>query len=375
MRTTPLLLTPGPLSTPDRVRARMAVDYGSRAPAFVAMSDTVRRELTRLVGDEATWVTVPLQGSGTFAVEAAIGTLLPRDGRLLVVINGAYGHRIAQITRTLGREVVTVETPEDTAPDLARVEELLAADPAITHVAAIVCETTTGMANPTVALAEIVERHGRRLILDAMSAFGVFDLMESDLRFDALVASSNKCLEGPPGMGFVVVRRDVLAGCKGNSPSVSLDLYAQAARFAVDGQWRFTPPTHIVAALSEAITAFLEEGGTAGRRARYVENQQILIVGLRAMGFRTLLPDAQMSPIIVTFLEPADPRYDFEAFYDGLRDAGFAIYPGKLTERATFRVGCIGQVFPDDMRAFVEAVRQWLANAGIESGAPATDGW
>lgn len=368
---TPLLLTPGPLTTSDAIRAAMTVDWGSRDPAFVAMSDEVRATVATLAGPADALVCVPVQGSGTFAVEATIGTLVPRAGKLLVLVNGAYGHRMVQIARTLGREVGFAEWAEDAPVDPVQVDALLAADPAVTHVAVVYCETTTGILNPLVEIAAVVARHGRRLLVDAMSAFGALPLTLDSVPFDAVMASSNKCLEGVPGIGFVIVRRDVLAGCKGQAHSVALDLFDQQVRFAKDGQWRFTPPTHVLAALHAAVVAHRDEGGVAGRGARYRENCDILVSGMRALGFQTLLPDTLQAPIILTFLQPASPAYEFERFYDALRRRGFAIYPGKLTVADTFRVGCIGQVFPDDIRRFLVAVRDAMNELGMTDGASA----
>lgn len=365
---TPLLLTPGPLTTADAVRAAMTVDWGSRDPAFVAMSDEVRATVASLAGPADKLVCVPVQGSGTFAVEAALGTLIPRDGRLLVLVNGAYGQRMVQIGKTLGRTVSALEWAEDQPVDPAQVDAALAADPSLTHVAVVYCETTTGILNPLAEVAAVVARHGRRLLIDAMSAFGALPLDLTTVPFDAVMASSNKCLEGVPGIGFVIVRRDVLAGCKGHAHSVALDLFDQAARFEKDGQWRFTPPTHVLAALHAAIVAHRAEGGVAGRGTRYRENRDILMAGMRALGFQLLLPDALQAPIILTFLQPASPAYDFERFYDALRRRGFAIYPGKLTVADTFRVGCIGQVFPDDIRRFLVAVREAMDELGMTDG-------
>lgn len=365
----PLLLTPGPLTTSPAVRAAMTVDWGSRDPVFVAMSDEVRATVGALAGPAEEVVCVPVQGSGTFAVEATLGTLIPRDGRLLVLVNGAYGHRMVQIARTIGRDVTSLEWAEDAPVDPGQVDAALSAEPGITHVAVVYCETTTGILNPLEQIAAVVARHGRRLLIDAMSAFGALPLSLADVPFDAVMASSNKCLEGVPGIGFVIVRRQVLASCKGHAHSVALDLFDQAARFAKDGQWRFTPPTHVLAALHTAIVAHREEGGVAGRGARYRENCAILVAGMRALGFQTLLPDALQAPIILTFLQPASPAYEFERFYDALRRRGFAIYPGKLTVADTFRVGCIGQVFPDDIRRFLVAVRDAMTELGMTDGA------
>lgn len=371
MPAVPLLLTPGPLTTAEATRAPMALDYGSRDPGFVALSDGVRHRLAALAGSSEELVAVPLQGSGTFVVEATLGTLVPSHGKVLVLVNGAYGRRMVEICRRIGRPVSALSWGEAEPVDPSAVEGALVDDPAITHVAVVYCETTTGILNPLAAIAEVVARHHRALLVDAMSAFGALPLQLADVPFDAVMASSNKCLEGVPGIGFAIVRRETLARCEGQAPSLSLDLHAQQARFAVDGQWRFTPPTHVLAALAAALDGHEAEGGVAGRGARYRESCGVLVDGLRALGFRTLLPDALQAPIIVTFLQPASPAYDFERFYEGLRSRGFAIYPGKLTEQDTFRVGCIGQVFPDDLRRFVQAVGEVMAEQGIASGAPA----
>lgn len=371
MSSSPLLLTPGPLTTATEVRAAASLDHGSRDPGFVARSEEVRQRLATLVGPPDTWVAVPLQGSGTFAVEAALGTLIPPQGKLLVAVNGAYGQRMVQIMSRMGRAAIPVTGSEERPFPPARLDQALAADPSITHVAVVHCETTTGVLNPLAEIAEVVHRHGRRLIVDAMSAFGAIPLPDDLSAIDAVLASSNKCLEGLPGVGFVIARRAALEASAGNSPSLSLDLHDQLARFDKDGQWRFTPPVQIVSALHAAILAHAQEGGVSGRGARYRDNCRTLVDGMRALGFQTLLPDEVQAPIIVTFLAPADPAWDFPAFYDALVERGFAIYPGKLTERDTFRVGCIGQVHRADLARFVDAVREVCASLGLSSLSPA----
>lgn len=370
----PLLLTPGPLTTTGRTRAALGRDWGSRDPAFVALTTELRERLVALIDGAAlddgdAFVCVPMQGSGTFGVEATIGTLVPPDGKLLVAVNGAYGRRMVQIAQTMGRAVVAQVDPEEQPTDVAALEATLRADPAITHVAAVHCETTTGLLNPIEAIAEVVQRAGRRLLIDAMSAFGALPLSARTLRFDAVMASSNKCLEGVPGMAFTLARRSALQACAGQAHSLALDLHAQHERFEKDGQWRFTPPTHVVAAFVEALRQHDVEGGVAGRGARYRDNGQTLVDGMRRLGFRTLLPDAVQAPIIFTFHEPDDPAWSFTAFYDALAARGFAIYPGKLTEVATFRVGCIGALQRADLQAFVEAVAEVLAAQGLTQAA------
>lgn len=367
----PLLLTPGPLTTSASVKQAMVHDWGSRDQGFVAINKMVLEKIVELAGAQGTHVTVPVQGSGTFAVEAMITTFVPRTGKLLVVMNGAYGQRARKIAEIAGRAVATYETPEDTPPDLAALDALLAGDKAITHVFAVHCETTSGILNPIAELAALVAQHGRRLLVDSMSAFGALEIDARKVPYDALAASSNKCLEGVPGLGFVVCRKEALAGCKGNATTLVLDLFDQAEGFAKTGQYRFTPPIHVIVALGKAIEEHAAEGGVAGRGKRYRENAKVLIDGMRAMGFRTLLADRLQAPIIVTFHMPTDPRFVFQQFYDGLKDRGYVIYPGKLTVAESFRMGCIGRLYPEQMKGALAAVREVLDEMRVSNGGPA----
>ncbi len=362
----PLLLTPGPLTTSRSVKAAMLHDWGSRDPAFIAMNAEVLEAITRLAGAEGSHVTVPVQGSGTFAVEAMITTLVPKGAKLLLLVNGAYGHRAAKIAAVAGRQPIVQETAEDTVPDLAKLEAALAADPGIGHVFVVHCETTSGILNPVADVAAIVAKAGRKLLVDSMSAFGALPIDLASVPFDALAASSNKCLEGVPGLGFVICRKSTLAACAGHATTVVLDLCEQQAAMEKTRQYRFTPPIHCIAALHQAIGEHAAEGGVAGRGGRYRRNCSVLIEGMRALGFETLLPDHLQAPIIVTFHMPADPRFDFQRFYDGLKDRGYVIYPGKLTVADSFRIGCIGRLDEGHMKGAVRAAAEVLADMGVQ---------
>jgi 2-aminoethylphosphonate-pyruvate transaminase len=366
-----LLFTPGPLTTSRAVKQAMVHDWGSRDAEFLRINRYVLDSINALAGGTASHVTVPVQGSGTFAVEAMITSFVPRDGKLLLLINGAYGQRARRIAEIAGRATVVHETPEDTPPDLAEVDRLLAADAAISHVFAVHCETTSGILNPIAEIAALVARHGRRLLLDSMSAFGALPVDAGSIAFDALAASSNKCLEGVPGLGFVICRREALPETKGNATTLVLDLHDQWQNFEKTGQYRFTPPIHVIVALGTAIEEHAAEGGVAGRGGRYAGNCRILIDGMRALGFRTLLPDALQAPIIVTFHMPSDPAFRFQEFYDRLKDRGYVIYPGKLTVADSFRMGCIGRLDACHMRGAVAAVREILSEMGVARCAPA----
>ena len=361
----PILLTPGPLTTSLATKAAMLRDWGSWDAAFNAVTARLRAKLTAIVAAADTHVCVPLQGSGTFAVEAAVNTLVPRDGHVLVLINGAYGKRLARLTEMMGRRTTTFETADDVPTTAGDVDRLLAADPSITHVGLIHCETSTGIENPLREIAAVVARHGRSLVVDAMSSFGALPIDARTTPFDALVAASGKCVEGPPGMGFVFVRKSVLERCAGNSTSLALDLFDQWTYMEKTTQWRFTPPTHVVVALDAALDQYVAEGGQPARLARYTANFDALMAGMRELGFRSFLPPAIQAPIIVTFHAPADAKYEFRRFYDRVRDKGFILYPGKLTQVETFRVGCIGAIGPAEMRHAVNAVRDTLAEMGI----------
>ncbi len=361
----PLLLTPGPLTTSASVKRAMLHDYGSRDRHFIEVNQGILDRLVGIAGAQGSHVAVPLQGSGTFVVEAMLGCFVPRDGRLLICINGAYGKRMAKICQYHGRSHTTVEFTEDEPVDPAAVEASLERDQTITHVAVVHSETTSGILNPLAEIARVVERCGRGLLVDAMSAFGAVPLDAREMRFDAVCASSNKCLEGVPGMGFCIAREEALADTKGNSPSLSLDLHDQWRAMQESGQWRFTPPTHVILAFDQALDEFDREGGVEGRGARYRANCALLVEGMRNLGFRTLLPDGLQAPNIVTFHMPENRKFVFERFYGLMREQGYVIYPGKLTQADSFRMGCIGRLDQDHMRGALAAVRHALDWLGI----------
>lgn len=367
----PLLLTPGPLTTSKSVKEVMVHDWGSRDSTFLRINREVLETLPSIVNASGTHVTVPMQGSGTFAVEAMLTTFIPPDGKVLLLINGAYGHRAKRVCEIARRAVEVHETPEDTPPDLAQVDRILAADKAITHVFVVHCETTSGILNPVAEVGALVARHGRRLLIDSMSAFGALPLDAAQVPFDAVAASSNKCIEGVPGLGFVIAREAALAGCTGNATTLVLDLYDQWQAFKKTGQYRFTPPIHVIVSFHQALKEFQQEGGQPGRGRRYAENCRTLIDGMRELGFSPLLPEHLQAPIIVTFRMPKDPSFVFQRFYDSLKERGYVIYPGKLTVADSFRIGCIGRLDADHMRGALVAVADVLQEMGISSLKPA----
>jgi len=371
----PILLTPGPLTTSLRTRQAMLRDWGSWDAAFNSITASLRQDLVQIVGGGDDYTCVPLQGSGTFSVEAAIGTIVPpasSGGKVLVPNNGAYCARIVRICGYLGRAVVDLPVPEDQPATPTIVEAALAADPSITHVTQVHCETGAGVLNELPAIAQVCRKHGKGLIVDAMSSYAALPIDVQSVPFDALVAASGKCLEGVPGMGFVIVRKSVLEARAGNAHSLAMDLHDQYVYMEKTTQWRYTPPTHVVAALRAAVDQFKEQGGQPARLARYQENCRTLVEGMATLGFRPFLRPEVQAPIIVTFHAPADPAYDFRTFYAKTRERGYILYPGKLTQVETFRVGCIGAIDANEMRNVVSAVAETLKDMGIKQVAPST---
>lgn len=352
----------------------MLRDWGSWDDDFRALTARLRRELLALIDDrEDEFTCVPLQGSGSYCVEAMLGTLLPREAKVLVLANGAYGQRAAQILAIQGRAHVVLDKGDYLPPRADEVATALAADPEITHVFVVQCETSSGILNPVAEISRTTYAAGRRLLVDSVSAFGALPAGLSDFRYEAMACSANKCIEGVPGFGFVFARKSDLREARGRSPSLALDLAAQWETLEASGQWRFTPPTHVVAAFLAALEMHTAEGGIGGRLARYSENRDVLVAGMRAAGFETLLPDSWLSPIIVTFFCPADPAFSFARFYQLMKAKGFIIYPGKLTEMDSFRLGCIGRLDAAVMRRVVQAAREALAEMGVTRAAPSTE--
>lgn len=354
-----LLFTPGPLTTSLSVKQAMLHDAGSWHADFNTIVAGIRERLLALAGvsKEAGYEAVLMQGSGTFGVEAVVTSAVPRNGRLLIITNGAYGERVVQVATVAGIGTRVLRYAEDTPADAADVRRLLADDAAITHVLAVHCETTTGLLNPVAAIGAVVAEHKRSYIIDAMSSFGAVPIGVADIGIDYLISSPNKCLEGVPGFSFVIARRDALLAAAGNARSFSLDLPGQWQGLEKTGQFRFTPPTHAILAFAQALDELDREGGIEARGARYRANHTTLVEGMRSLGFRPYLRPEVQSYIITAFHEPQHPRFHFAEFYSRLSDHGMLIYPGKLTRVPTFRIGNIGRIFQADIRQLLAAVR------------------
>lgn len=343
------LLTPGPLTTSETVKSAMMADRCTWDEDYKAVTRKIQSQLLDIArADASTYTTVLMQGSGTFSVESVITSAIGKDEKALILTNGAYGERIVQIAGMAGIPHLEYRSACNEHADERELRSILESDPDLTHLVLVHCETTTGILNPLELASDLAKEYGKILIVDAMSSFGGVDIDVPALGIDFLISSANKCIQGVPGFGFIIARRDRLEACKGRARSVSLDLYDQWRVMEADGKWRFTSPTHTVAAFSQALDELEQEGGVTARNRRYSDNNRLLRERMAAAGFRPYIEDDKQSPIITAFCYPYE-GFDFNAFYEYLKGEGFVIYPGKLTDEDTFRIGNIGEVYPSDM--------------------------
>ena len=361
------LFTPGPLTTSLTVKQAMLRDLGSRDVEFIAAVRELRDELLSVAGvsQEAGYEAIIMQGSGTFSVEAVIASAMPPHGKLLVVVNGAYGDRIVKIAKVHGIETVVQQYRENELPSLDAIDQALAEDDQIKMVVSVHCETTSGIINPIEKVGQIVSKYGRCYFVDSMSAFGAVPLDFEAAHIDFLVSSANKCIEGVPGFGFCVCRREALLATRGWSRTLSLDLLGQWEGLEKNGQFRFTPPTHTILAFRQALRELEQEGGVTGRAARYEENYRTLVTGMRSLGFVEYVDPELQGYIITSFRYPEDVNFQFEKFYDLLNEAGFVIYPGKVSDADCFRIGNIGRINKGDVEGLLEAIKDALAKMGV----------
>lgn len=357
-----LLLTPGPLTTSNGVRIAMLKDWCTWDKEYNNIVQEIRERLVKLVvpsGNYNKYTSVLMQGSGSFGVESVIGTSIPENGKLLILSNGAYGDRMGEIAQVLKINNIIEKFGDKDIIDINRMREILESNPDITHVSVVHSETTSGILNPIEKIGELVKEFNKIYIVDAMSSFGGIEIDIEEVKADFLISSSNKCIQGVPGFSFIICKRDILETCSGQARSLSLDLYSQwKVMEENNGKWRFTSPTHTVRAFYQALLELEKEGGIVEREKRYRKNNVILRNGMKNLGFKSLIPEEYQSPIITTFFVPNSPDYSFENFYYKLKKEGFVIYPGKVTDIDSFRIGNIGEVYPDDIYALLKAIEK-----------------
>lgn len=355
------LLTPGPLTTTETVKKEMLVDHCTWDDDYKSITQKIRKELLTLAHvEEPEYTTVLMQGSGTFGVESVVTSSVAKNDKILICENGAYGARMAQIAKQAGKKVVIYHEEYSRVPDAKKVKEYLDADPSITHVGMIHSETTSGILNDIEAVGKVVKEAGKTFIVDGMSSFAGVDIDVKAIGIDFIISSANKCIQGVPGFSFIICKRSALMQCKGNCGSLSLDLYDQWETMQKDGKWRFTSPTHVVLAFAKAIEELKQEGGIPARAKRYRENNQLLIKRMRSLGIETYINDAHQGPIITTFFTPKMDNFSFAEMYDYIKERGYAIYPGKVTDANTFRIGNIGEIYKEDIEKVSDIIEQYF---------------
>ncbi len=359
------LFTPGPLTTSRTVKQAMLRDLGSRDGEFLRVVREIREKLLDVAGLRDEYECVLMQGSGTFCIEAAIGTMMPPDGKLFVLANGAYGKRMVKIADTLKIPYSVFEYPENCKTNARDVEFELTRDATITHIAMVHSETTSGLVNDIATVGALARQFNKKFLVDAMSSFGGIETAWRAVNADYVVSSANKCIEGVPGFGFVLAKRESLLQTERWARSLALDLYAQWKGLENDGQFRFTPPTHTLLAFHQALLELEHEGGVKARAARYRANYETLVAGTRALGLCEYLEPRDQGHIIVSFLYPEHPNFDFKNFYARLNEKGFVIYPGKVGNANCFRIGCIGRLFPSDMQNLLNAMQTTLHEMNV----------
>ena len=360
------LLTPGPLTTSRTVKEEMMVDHCTWDNDYKKITQEIREQLLELAHvspDEYT--AVLMQGSGTFGVESAITSSVGKTGKVLILANGAYGERQEDICKHAGLAYCIRHFHYNEVPDAEIVRQILEEDPEITHVSMVHSETTSGIQNDIESVAKVVKAAGKVFIVDAMSSFGGVDIPVADLGIDFIISSANKCIQGVPGFSFIICRISELEKCEGKAVSLSLDLYDQW-KGMYDGKWRFTSPTHVVLAFAKALQEMKEEGGIAARHKRYADNNKLLISEMEKLGYRTYIDSEHQGPIITTFFYPENCGYTFKEMYEFIKERGYAIYPGKVTEAETFRIGNIGEIYKEDIEKLISIYKEFLQGHGVQ---------
>lgn len=361
----PLLLTPGPVSVSMTTKQVMLRDRASGGAEFVADLQLARRYMVGLVNGGAAYTAIPLPGSATYANEAVIASLVPAGGKLLIHTNGVYGDRLVEICQHTGVPYAVIRTQPFTPPTAAQFEAAILADAGITHVMVVHCETSTGVMNPLEEIAAVCRAHTKGLFVDAVASFGAVAIDAPRLGLQAITVSSNKCMQGVPGIGWSVVQKTALENARGTCKSLVIDLWDQNQHMDRTNGFRFTPPTQVLAAFAQACREHEAEGGSPVRLARYQANWRRLVGGMRQMGFVTVVPDSAASPIVATFHNPKHPRFSFDALFEGMQRRGFIIFPGRLALADTFRIGCMGAVTEQDMAEAMQAVAETMTEMGI----------
>ncbi len=355
-----ILLNPGPATTTDSVKQAMVVeDICPREKDFGKLLDSIKEDLVKVIHGEQAYIAALFTASGTGGLEAAITSAVPKGKKILIVDNGAYGARMANIAVTFGIEVVIYKVAYGDYPDIDQIEIRLKENKTVSHLAVVHHETTTGMLNPVQQICDLSKKYNVEVIVDCMSSYAGIPIDAKKWDAGFIISSSNKCIQGMPGMVFVIFKKQLLSVLKDQKRSFYFDLYSQYIGFEKTGQMQFTPPVQVAYALRQAIDEYFTEG-EINRWNRYQENWETLCDGLKKLGFEFLLPEPYQSKILLAVIEPSDPRYNFDTMHDYLFQKGYTIYPGKGAKEATFRLSVLGDLHKKDIENFLTELKNYL---------------
>jgi 2-aminoethylphosphonate aminotransferase len=356
-----ILLNPGPATTTDTVKQALVVpDICPREAEFGEVALEVQKELVKVVNGGEDYTAVMLTGSGTAAVEAVLSSVIPPQGKVLIIDNGAYGRRAREIVEAYGIDQAAYELAWGDYPEVETVRRILGQNGRFTHLFLVHHETTTGMLNPLPELYALGRRFGLETIVDAMSSYAGLPIDLGALPVEYLISSANKCIQGMAGISFIISRRDSLEKSKPYPKrNVYLNLYANEQHLRGTGQFLFTPPVQVIYALRQALDEFFTEGAQ-NRFRRYARSYQELRKGLAEAGLECLLPDWQHSQLLTAVLEPKVPAYSYQDFHDHCYRRGVTIYPGKCAKADTFRIANIGAIDYRDIQVFNALLKEYL---------------
>jgi len=362
-----ILLNPGPATTTDTVKNSLLVpDICPREKEFGELMKRVMKKLVDVIHGGPEYTSVIFTGSGTAAIEACITSVVPHDKKIFIINNGAYGKRMVQIAKINKIDCIHYEEAVNKEINLNSIESFLKQNKReISHLAIVHHETTTGMLNPVNEICKISNSFGIECIVDAMSSYAGIPINIKEMNADFLISSSNKCIQGMAGLSFVISRVSSLDKLNNIPPrSLYLDLLGQFQSLKKTNQMRFTPAVQIFYALEQALNEYFEE--TAIRRyERYKNSYDVLIRGLKDLGFKLYLPDHLHSKLLTTIYEPTNSAYSFNEMHDYLYEKGYTIYPGKCNNENTFRIANIGQIDQTDIIGFIEKLEAYLIKYGI----------
>ncbi|AZF38321.1 2-aminoethylphosphonate:pyruvate aminotransferase [Pseudomonas sp. R4-39-08] len=347
-----LLFTPGPLNTSATVKSAAMRDMGSRTQAMREVTTEIVDTLHKVSELSADYTTVLLQGSGTFAVEAMLSSLIDNDDHALVLVSGDYSSRMADICNIYGiqHQLLNFEESEGVCPQ--KLKAFLDSGPKqFSHLLFVHYETALGVVNPYQPIIDIAWQHGLKVLVDCVSSFGLLPINSERPNLVAMASSANKCIQGLTGASFVFVQHKELM-LERKKRTLAFDLKAQSTTFFASGEWRFSPPVQILLGLRQALREYVQEGGRAQRYKKYFALHKYLESRLSTLGIFPIINAGVRAPIINTYSLPT--TMDYACLSASLIKRNIVVYASKL--KGCFRVGTAGDIRPSDIDTLVNEI-------------------